>query len=271
MLCTKDFQALHCNFPTKEGSACCTAVVEGWATSCSHLFCKDHAQQWFAGDDRCPVCLDKEGRVRMVKVGAAKEKGKMHTLLIAHKPLDAQLAASTAINFWMEQKQEDFRQKLASVKDAEARVRQQVGAGRKKLAEAEALRQSLEAWTEELRLQLAEARQRLNASVSEMKKLESRRDQVQRAYNDTLTKAVGLAPRPTATSLSRRFQEEQSGYSKETFLQRMGEQAQRPAAWDRPVSRSPRLRDPSEQGHEQHRQAFRAGPGIPAYAAQRDF
>lgn len=190
------FLALRCNFPSKDGNSCTAALTEGWATSCSHLFCSEHANEWFSGDDRCPVCLDKQGRVRMVKVGAPKTKRQqVHTLMIGHNPCDAQLAATTAINFWTEQKKEEFHRHLTAEKDTEARVKRLVGAGRKQLAEAESLHQSLEAGVEELRRQLSEAHHRLRQSKEEAAKLQSRCGQVQRAYKDALSRAAGVSSR----------------------------------------------------------------------------
>lgn len=256
----EDFLLLRCNFTTKEGKPCSATVKEGWATSCSHLFCAEHANSWFTTDDRCPVCLDKQGRVRMVKLGSSKEKGhQLHTMLIGHNPCDSQLAATTAISFWTQQKREEFHRNQTLEKESESRVKRLVGIGRKQLAEAESLRQSLRAGTEELRHQLAEAQGRVHACKDDVRKLESRYEQVQRAYKVVLSKAVGLAPRQrTGSMLSSsgqpgedlsgkdippRCDAVQRGASKDDFPSNSNSSAfrlERSSVWQRAASRSPR-------------------------------
>lgn len=192
----EEFVALRCNFPLKDGGICRKALLEGWATSCSHLFCPDHAREWFQADDRCPVCLDKRGAVRMAKVGAPKDDAtKVHTLLVGRPPCDIQLAAATAMNFWLAQKFEEFSHEQQAEQDVTDKLRRLIGNGRKRLTEAEALNKSMLAGVQELRRQHREAEQQLVQGREEASGLQSRLTQVHRAYKDALSRAAGVTPR----------------------------------------------------------------------------
>lgn len=189
---TEDFLALRCNYPT-EGKVCGKVLTEGWATSCSHIFCPDHAKEWFQKDERCPICLDKQGNVRMAKVATStNEQAQVQKLLIGRSPLDIMLSASTAMNFWIEQKFMEYDREKGTERTLNDQVKRLVGNGRKRLTEAETLTKSLQAGTDELRRQLRETESQLARKREEAARLQARVEQEKQAYKETLGRAAGL-------------------------------------------------------------------------------
>mmetsp|Transcript_101745 Transcript_101745/g.303646 ORF Transcript_101745/g.303646 Transcript_101745/m.303646 type:complete len:255 (-) Transcript_101745:118-882(-) len=194
----EEFLALRCNYPGKDGKVCGRVLEEGWATSCSHVFCPEHAQEWFQRDERCPVCLDKQGNVRMAKVAmATNEQAKAQQLLVGRGPPDIMLAASTAMKFWIEQKLMEFEREKASERALNDQVKRLIGNGRMRLTEAETMTKSLQAGAEELQRQLRETEGQLSRNREEAARLQARIRQVQQAYKETLGRAAGLTSMST--------------------------------------------------------------------------
>lgn len=188
-----EFLALRCNYPLKDGKVCSKVLTEGWATSCSHIFCPDHAREWFQKDERCPICLDKQGNVRMAKVATStQEQAQVQKLLIGRSPPDIMLAASAAMSFWVEQKQQEHGREEGVERALSDQVKRLIGNGRKRLTEAESLTQSLQAGTDELRRQLRETESQFSTNQQEASRLQSRLQQVQQAYKEALGRAAGL-------------------------------------------------------------------------------
>ncbi|CAE8700545.1 unnamed protein product, partial [Polarella glacialis] len=48
--------ALHCNFVQQNGRPCACRTDVGWLTCCAHLFCSNHAKEWFGSNMDCPLC-----------------------------------------------------------------------------------------------------------------------------------------------------------------------------------------------------------------------
>lgn len=187
-----EFLALRCNFPLSGGGTC-NKVLEGdsWATSCSHLFCDEHAKEWFETDNRCPLCLDKEGRVKMAKIRMSRDSSAVKELL-GLSPVEVHSATAGAITFWMEQKFAEFKRKLASQQDLLATHKKLVGNGRKRLSEADALKSTLKAGSDELKRQLREEERRLAKKQDEVSSLKARLADVQRRIKDAQGRAAGI-------------------------------------------------------------------------------
>jgi len=235
----QDFMVLRCNFQDKEGKPCGKALSEGLATSCSHIFCTEHAQEWFRKEDRCPICLDKEGKIRVAKVvTATNDQSRVQKLLIGRSPSDIQLAASTAMQFWLGQKMSEYDRDHSEESRLRDAVRRAIGDGRKRLLEVDVLVQSRKAGADELRRQLRETEDSLFKKKEEINRLRARCEQSRRAYKETLARAAGLRPcrsdpRPARHPSPMGFGSEQRG-AVSAF------QLQRPAPRQSSASRSPR-------------------------------
>lgn len=107
----EDFLLVHCNHVSKTGEACNSTLEEAWVTGCSHVFCCEHAKEWFQSHEDCPICRD--GRVKLMRMDlsrvAAKRRGRM--LLLGMTPQEILQATETALNFWVDQKSCEFLQR----------------------------------------------------------------------------------------------------------------------------------------------------------------
>jgi len=113
---TSELLALHCNYPQKSDRPCACRVEVGWLTSCAHLFCTEHAKQWFASNVDCPVCRA-GGPVRMLKVNCKRPRKERNLAMLGFLPSQVFQAASEAFEFWAQQKMlEHDWQAEASVK-----------------------------------------------------------------------------------------------------------------------------------------------------------
>mmetsp|Transcript_20561 Transcript_20561/g.57109 ORF Transcript_20561/g.57109 Transcript_20561/m.57109 type:complete len:270 (+) Transcript_20561:82-891(+) len=193
----EDYLALGCNFPLEGGRPCGQKVTaEAWATSCSHIFCSDHARAWFGKEDRCPVCLDREPKVLVAKAtcsGLAHDK--LKNILIGLNPTEIHLASTAALNFWIRQKFAVFLQEQEDEHDIADKQKRLVGTGRQRLTEADALQKSLYAGTEELRKQVVEAQRDLSARREEVAALRARLDRTRQAFRDEQSRVAGLTSR----------------------------------------------------------------------------
>jgi len=191
-----DILALHCNFPCEGGKPCGKELEEAWATSCSHLFCSEHMKEWFATDERCPICLDKQGKVKMLRVTTSKDRSaRVHSLLVGLSPPEIQIAASSAMRFWLEQKCMEYQQERKSEQELMALSKRLTTNGRERLTEADALKQSLEASSEALRRQLREAKQKNARDREELNKVRSRFARLREDFKEAQGKTVGLQAR----------------------------------------------------------------------------
>ena len=94
--------AIHCNFK-QCGRACRRRIHIGWLTSCSHVFCHEHAEMWFPSHLECPVCQTGKA-CRVVKVDLNKAHKEKELALLGFLPGEALEAASEAFRFWAFQK-----------------------------------------------------------------------------------------------------------------------------------------------------------------------
>eukprot|EP00927_Polykrikos_kofoidii_P022510 TRINITY_DN20983_c0_g1_i1.p1 TRINITY_DN20983_c0_g1~~TRINITY_DN20983_c0_g1_i1.p1 ORF type:complete len:268 (-),score=29.96 TRINITY_DN20983_c0_g1_i1:345-1148(-) len=207
----REYMPLRCNYPTRcdspgrEGSqgrggagAWCNKPLSGeaWATSCSHIFCARHAREWFKTENRCPVCLDREGVVRVAKVHAHGESlSKVQSLLVGLAPMEIQLAYKSALHFWVQHKYASF---LQEHEDEVALVNVQkrlVGSGRKRLTEVDSVRKSLVAGRDELKHQLGEAERELATRRQDIASQRAQLSKLRLAYREAQSRAAGLTPR----------------------------------------------------------------------------
>eukprot|EP00747_Dinoflagellata_sp_TGD_P168327 gnl/TRDRNA2_/TRDRNA2_194477_c0_seq1.p1 gnl/TRDRNA2_/TRDRNA2_194477_c0~~gnl/TRDRNA2_/TRDRNA2_194477_c0_seq1.p1 ORF type:complete len:290 (+),score=56.52 gnl/TRDRNA2_/TRDRNA2_194477_c0_seq1:71-940(+) len=193
----QDFLALKCNYRIDvDGKpGICGKAIDGeaWVTNCSHIFCPDHARQWFRADDRCPICLDKEGKVRLAKMNASKASvATCATSLIGFSPPDVQAAFSASLRFWMEQKLEDFRRDQSYEQELASFQSKLVSQGRARLKEADTLQKSLSAGVDELRKQLRAAEEKRASCIEDNVKLRSKLKTVTDLYKQANACAAGL-------------------------------------------------------------------------------
>lgn len=155
----------HCNFATK-GELCRHPLKEGWVTACSHLFCYEHAKEWFQSHNDCPVC--RCGKINLIRMdlsqASVKRRGRMS--LIGMTPPEIIQASETALNFWVDQKVFEFHMKgkrqnqlINQQKSIEEHIKT-------KLREAEATCNALEAEQQQLQQQIDE-KEKENRKVSE--------------------------------------------------------------------------------------------------------
>lgn len=95
--------ALHCNFVLLNGRPCACRIDVGWLTNCSHLFCAEHAKEWFASNVDCPVCHG-SGAVRVLKVDFNRPSKERNLAMMGFLPSQVFQAASEAFGFWAQQK-----------------------------------------------------------------------------------------------------------------------------------------------------------------------
>jgi len=189
------FLALRCNFPLEDGKVACGKMPgEAWITSCSHFFCPEHASKWFAGDDRCPICLDAGGKPRMAKVCTSKAKSGKQTVLVGLSPQDIQTAVSTGMGFWVRQKEGEYNRTVEDLGNLQARHAQVVQRGRKRLAEAEQIGQQMSAASQDLRHRLQEAEQKREERQETIETIKKRISKVRGEYKAMQNRAMGLTP-----------------------------------------------------------------------------
>jgi len=112
---------LHCNFCQPDGSACDksldqTAVI----CACAHVFCQEHAEEWFPNNSDCPLCRD--GPVKLVKTDCSKAamRKKLRTALLGMAPMELMEAFFHSLGFWVDQKAidtETMQQNIAALKE----------------------------------------------------------------------------------------------------------------------------------------------------------
>eukprot|EP00427_Karlodinium_veneficum_P021169 CAMPEP_0169113202 /NCGR_PEP_ID=MMETSP1015-20121227/28070_1 /TAXON_ID=342587 /ORGANISM="Karlodinium micrum, Strain CCMP2283" /LENGTH=293 /DNA_ID=CAMNT_0009175345 /DNA_START=71 /DNA_END=952 /DNA_ORIENTATION=+ len=115
----QDFQGFRCNF-RKPGEKCCTRLAnEGWVTACSHIFCQEHAKEWFTTNDDCPIC--RQGHVKMMKLDMpiTDVKKRRKSDVMGMNPNEITEACTTALNFWTDQKIHDIQ--MAHLQNAESK------------------------------------------------------------------------------------------------------------------------------------------------------
>lgn len=95
--------AFHCNFVGQNGRPCACRTDSGYLTSCSHLFCDEHAKSWFASHVDCPLCKD-GCAVRIVKVDFSRPRRQVDLAMVGFSPEDILQAASKAFRLYSHQK-----------------------------------------------------------------------------------------------------------------------------------------------------------------------
>eukprot|EP00930_Biecheleria_cincta_P076844 TRINITY_DN64066_c0_g1_i1.p1 TRINITY_DN64066_c0_g1~~TRINITY_DN64066_c0_g1_i1.p1 ORF type:complete len:271 (-),score=56.33 TRINITY_DN64066_c0_g1_i1:52-864(-) len=95
--------AFHCNFMEHAGKPCARRTDSGYLTSCSHLFCDEHAKSWFASHVDCPLCKD-GGAVRIVKVDFSRPRRQVDLAMVGFSPEEILQAASEAFGLYSSQK-----------------------------------------------------------------------------------------------------------------------------------------------------------------------
>jgi len=193
----EEFLAVRCNFPLEDGKVCGKDVTAlGWCTSCAHIFCEAHARHHFEHDNRCPICLDEIGDVRIRKVGVsvAAQNTSPCTQLVGRSPLDAQAAVSPCISFWMEQKFSEFKRQVNAEREQDDRLRHLLDSSRRRLQEADTLRAKQRVINQELERQLQKAEQERKANHQEMRQLEVALEQSTRRWQDAAVRAMGVTP-----------------------------------------------------------------------------
>lgn len=190
----KEFIAFRCNMPLEGGRVCDKVVCEAWATSCSHIFCQEHAREWFQEHDFCPVCRDeKAGKVRVLQIGGAPDpKLGPESLLIGRLPQEGVTALKTAFSFWMEQKFHRFQESLAREEEEKEKVERVMSNGRKRLVEVQAKYTIGGKCFEEVAHQHRAAEKELAEFREEVQRIDSRRVKVRRAYEGLLGSATGV-------------------------------------------------------------------------------
>jgi len=173
----------HCNFP-----GCMRRTEVAYVTSCSHIFCEQHAKQVFKGRDTCPCCPEQSRRVDVISLDLSRKnvvrKGRM--CLVGMNPTEIQQACETAMCFWMTQK---------SYEHAAAEQRQATKT--EKLASTEKSvkiqMSTLEGDTEELKAQ----QQHIQKSIDETRKASGdiieRKQRLKRELAETEDKYARLA------------------------------------------------------------------------------
>lgn len=125
--------ALRCNFTDKDGVWCGTILERAVVTGCSHLFCENHAQEWFARRRDCPSCQAGDVDFQLVDLASAERRQKCRKALLGLSPMEIFDAVDTAIHFWTHHKgveaqgrikrQISMKQRLVQVGEAvEARL-----------------------------------------------------------------------------------------------------------------------------------------------------
>ncbi|CAJ1357490.1 unnamed protein product, partial [Effrenium voratum] len=190
----QEYAALRCNFPGKK-QRCGQVVREGVFLRCRHLFCREHARQWFAQSEECPICRD--GAAKRRDVGRADDRERLRLLqelLVTSNPLEVQEAASMAVEIWEGQKAEEYNRDMVREQEISARVSQLNRTIRKRLSEAESSVRSRTAEAEDLRRRVKEAEQKLLRERDSATKLSSRLSQLQHTCKLSLSEAAGLTP-----------------------------------------------------------------------------
>lgn len=105
----EDFLAFRCNYCGQDGKACSVILNEAFVTGCSHLFCAQHAKEWFGANDDCPICRNGSARLLHVDLSQAASKKRRFMSLVGMTPPEIMQASETALNFWLDQKVFEFQ------------------------------------------------------------------------------------------------------------------------------------------------------------------
>mmetsp|Transcript_17618 Transcript_17618/g.49903 ORF Transcript_17618/g.49903 Transcript_17618/m.49903 type:complete len:314 (+) Transcript_17618:115-1056(+) len=139
----EDFELVHCNYVSDSGEPCNLLLEDAWVTACSHVFCREHAKEWFQGHEDCPICRD--GKVKCIRMNFSKGRFRQQRLLlIGMPPNDILQATQTALNFWIDQKALEYQQRTEygkTLRGREASIEESLKA---KLGEIEASCKELE-------------------------------------------------------------------------------------------------------------------------------
>mmetsp|Transcript_93716 Transcript_93716/g.146261 ORF Transcript_93716/g.146261 Transcript_93716/m.146261 type:complete len:323 (+) Transcript_93716:49-1017(+) len=173
------FTGYRCNF-RMPGGGCCKAPLNGefWVTACSHVFCFDHAKQWFTNNDSCPVC--RKDSVKMMRLDLSKpESKKMRKLKLASMdPNDVVEACRKALHFWIDQKSFEIREAHKQRQEVEQRQRTQAPSCKTRTCEAEC--DEMRQQKRKLEAQLAEMEQRNDFAEKKLKTLKEDRANIER-------------------------------------------------------------------------------------------
>lgn len=153
----EEFLCFHCNFIGQSGEACKQAIEDGWVTQCSHVFCFQHAKEWFADHDDCPICRGDQ-RVKMVRMNFSRAQAQRRSRmsLVGLTPQDIIRASENALNFWVDQKVFEFhniQRRNVSLVEHHKKVEDSV---RQRLKVAEDSCNGLEAETRDLQKKIEE-------------------------------------------------------------------------------------------------------------------
>lgn len=177
--------ALHCNFVKHDGRPCGQRVCVGWLTSCAHLFCDDHAREWFGCNVDCPVCTAPGHEpTRVMKVDLASLHKRRRMVALGFQPFEVFAAASEAFEFWASQKARESTWHVQAIDRLQKREH--------KMREAyEHRAEQVEGIMRELEEQRVSAEKRLEASVlrgeqlaSEIREVRERLEDVHRRHRE---------------------------------------------------------------------------------------
>lgn len=104
-----EFLQYHCNFIMPNKECCGKTVGTGWITACSHLFCQEHAKEWFTTNNECPIC--RAGAVKLVHLSFSRgsHDRKTRTTMVGMLPTEIILATEVGLQFWLDQKVHEYQ------------------------------------------------------------------------------------------------------------------------------------------------------------------